>query len=415
MDKQDKKQRQEEANRLYVKQMMERPSGVFLIRNKNNGKVFLQSSEDLTTKMNRLKNALETGGIFPSKVLQDDYNNLGKDAFEFEILEIIPRTEENMAYEMGDHFHAVQKNMARLSKKLLEKYMDKLQPYGDNGYHRKKPKRGQSKTSQKPTASQQINDTNISHSACSLNKLSQLFWDASPEDMKKGYIKEQNMYVCLVCGETFDEDIIYPHNDVMFTAKKAITHHIQQAHGSMFNVLLAMDKKYTGLSQVQSELIADFAKGLDDESVAKNAGIAKSTVRNHRFRLKEKQKQCKIFLALMDLVDEHQNKEDAIISIHKTPRMLDERYAITRAHQKEVMEKFFDEQGHLKQLPKKEKDKIVVLFHFASQLNYNVRYTEAQLNASIQAIYEDFVTVRRYLIQYGFMDRTKDCKEYWLL
>lgn len=30
------------------------------------------------------------------------------------------------------------------------------------------------------------------------------------------------------------------------------------------------------------------------------------------------------------------------------------------------------------------------------------------------AMSEDYVTIRRYLIEYGFMERTNDCKEYWI-
>ncbi|MGL4819053.1 MAG: DUF2087 domain-containing protein [Bacilli bacterium] len=35
------------------------------------------------------------------------------------------------------------------------------------------------------------------------------------------------------------------------------------------------------------------------------------------------------------------------------------------------------------------------------------------MNEIIRAVYEDFVTVRRALIEYGFIDRTKDGKAYW--
>lgn len=42
------------------------------------------------------------------------------------------------------------------------------------------------------------------------------------------------------------------------------------------------------------------------------------------------------------------------------------------------------------------------------------RYTEAQVNEALAEIYTDYVTLRRYLIEYGFMDRTKDGAVYWV-
>ncbi len=249
----------------------------------------------------------------------------------------------------------------------------------------------------------------------SIKDIAGLFWNASIDELKRGYTKKDGNYLCLVCGKYFDEDVIYPKGTVFLSAKKAVEEHIKDAHSSMFDVLLNMDKRYTGLSQIQSDLIDDFYGGLDDESIAKKNSITKSTVRNHRFRLKEKQKQAKVFLALMSLVEEKQKEEDKIIDIHKTPRMLDERYAITKVHQDKVLEKFLKEDGSLIKLPKKEKDKIVILFHFASQFEYNKKYKEVEVNRIIKPIFSDFVTIRRYLIEYGFMDREKDCSNYWIL
>ncbi|WP_242985342.1 DUF2087 domain-containing protein [Vallitalea okinawensis] len=416
MDKKDKKQRKAEAERLYVEELMKRPAGVFCIRNKQNGKVFIHSSDDITSKMNRFKKSLESNGIFPNKALQEEYNTLGEEAFEFEILEEVRREEDEIAYAMDENFTEIQKRVRKKAKDLEEKWLENLQPYGDRGYHRKKSKR--QLTNRRKDSAETVLDVepnNSEHLYFSLKDLSEVFWNASIEEMKAGFVKHDGKYICLVCGKCFDENVIYPKGNVFYNAKKAIEEHILDAHGSMIEVLLNMDKKYTGLSQIQTDLVTDFYQGLDDEAVAKKAGIAKSTVRNHRFRLKEKQKQAKVFLALMSLVDEKQNEDDKIIAIHKTPRMLDERYAISQGHQKEVMEKFIKPDGTLLQLPKKEKDKIIILFHFASLFEYNKKYKEIEVNQVIKSIYDDFVTVRRYLIEYGFMERTKDCSLYWVV
>ncbi|HEX9062442.1 MAG TPA: DUF2087 domain-containing protein, partial [Clostridia bacterium] len=57
---------------------------------------------------------------------------------------------------------------------------------------------------------------------------------------------------------------------------------------------------------------------------------------------------------------------------------------------------------------------IVILKKISEQFEKNKRYSEKELNHIIKEIYEDFATIRRYLIEYGFMERTNDCKEYWL-
>ncbi|TGY42779.1 DUF2087 domain-containing protein [Clostridium sartagoforme] len=36
------------------------------------------------------------------------------------------------------------------------------------------------------------------------------------------------------------------------------------------------------------------------------------------------------------------------------------------------------------------------------------------MNKVLKRILEDYVTVRRALIQYGFLDRSRDCREYWM-
>ena len=68
----------------------------------------------------------------------------------------------------------------------------------------------------------------------------------------------------------------------------------------------------------------------------------------------------------------------------------------------------------LKVFPSKEKQKIVVLTQIARQFETGKRYTEKEVNQIIKEIYADYVTIRRFLVDYGFLDRTRDCKEYWV-
>ena len=43
------------------------------------------------------------------------------------------------------------------------------------------------------------------------------------------------------------------------------------------------------------------------------------------------------------------------------------------------------------------------------------KYTEKELNTILVESFDDYVTIRRYLIEYGFLDRKKDGSRYWIL
>jgi len=102
--------------------------GVFLIRNTINGKVFVDSSLNIPGKINRLTFQLNAG-LHPSKSLQADWNEFGKDVFEFETLEdVLPRTEANYNY-------------AADLETLEDLWLEKLEPYGDKGYNERKKTR----------------------------------------------------------------------------------------------------------------------------------------------------------------------------------------------------------------------------------------------------------------------------------
>ncbi|MGX4667923.1 DUF2087 domain-containing protein [Cerasibacillus sp. JNUCC 74] len=41
-------------------------------------------------------------------------------------------------------------------------------------------------------------------------------------------------------------------------------------------------------------------------------------------------------------------------------------------------------------------------------------YSEMEVNEILKAIYSDFAILRRYLIDYEFMERSRDCTKYWV-
>lgn len=245
----------------------------------------------------------------------------------------------------------------------------------------------------------------------------EIFWGASIDEIKRGYVylKEEDVYICLCCKEVFEIGMIYQKGTKLMDAKKAVTTHLIDKHQSMFHYLLEMDKKYTSLTDHQKQLLIKFYGGLSDKDIAKEMSGSTSTVRNQRFSLREKAKQAKIFLSLMELLENKigQSKGDKFIPIHITATNIDERYAVTESERESYLKKYFQNRK-LINFPTKQKRIIIVLQHISSFFEHKTRYSEKEVNGILKEIYHDYVTIRRYLIEYGFLDRKIDGSEYWL-
>ena len=102
-----------------------RPMGVFAVRNLVSGKIFVGSSTDLSAVFSRIRFQLYAGG-HPNKPLEADWKTYGTGKFEFEVLEeLAPQEDPN--YDPASDLEA-----------LEDLWLEKLQPYGDNGYNEKK-------------------------------------------------------------------------------------------------------------------------------------------------------------------------------------------------------------------------------------------------------------------------------------
>jgi len=96
--------------------------------------------------------------------------------------------------------------------------------------------------------------------------------------------------------------------------------------------------------------------------------------------------------------------------------MIDDRYHITEDENEKLLVKYFPEgtDGPLKTFHMKEKSKIAVLRELVKRFHEGRTYTEKEVNEILKSAYDDFATIRRYLIEYGFMDRKADCSAYWV-
>ena len=135
------------------------------------------------------------------------------------------------------------------------------------------------------------------------------FWNSSIEEIEKGFIETEESIRCIVCEEIFIKGRIYEIDGNLYDAKKAAELHIKEKHTSMLSYLLNMNSLYTGISESQKSVIELMALGLTDKEIASKLGIANSTIRNHRYKLREREKQAKLFLAAMNLLSKETNKD----------------------------------------------------------------------------------------------------------
>lgn len=99
--------------------------GIYQIKNKKNGKIYIGSAKDLQGIINRnkfqLKNSLHTNAE-----LQKDYNEVGEEWFSFDILDYL-KPKEDMNYDYTKELEI-----------LEAMWLEKLQPYHEKGYNTQK-------------------------------------------------------------------------------------------------------------------------------------------------------------------------------------------------------------------------------------------------------------------------------------
>ena len=253
-----------------------------------------------------------------------------------------------------------------------------------------------------------------------INKILQ----TSLDEVKSGYTYSSNTkaYTCLTCDKEFEPGEIFSFDGRFYEASKAIQIHVDKEHGNILDMLTSYDKKYTGITENQRELLSMIHSGLTDNEIAKKTGVAPATIRHQRFVFREKAKQAKLYLAIFEIVEKSasakkgKDPENELINIHAGAKMVDDRYFITNSEEDKIIASSFEslQPLKLKVFSPKEKKKIVILRKIALQFESSRKYSEKEVNSILKPIYEDYATIRRYLIEYGFMERTNNCKEYWL-
>jgi hypothetical protein len=238
------------------------------------------------------------------------------------------------------------------------------------------------------------------------------------EQLIAGYTRAEGAFCCLFCGENFSKGHIYHSGRALVEAELAMKDHIRSEHGSSFEALLALGKKGTGLSDTQRSLLRHFFEGLSDREIQPLAGgVSLSTIRNHRFVLREKARQARVFLALMEILESGGlDPASRFIEIPGRKSADDERFAITKAEFRKIIAANFPEgpRGMLSRFPKKQKHKVAVLIQILERFDASRRYTQSEVNEILATAHEDYNTLCRYMVDYGFLGRTRDGSEYWV-
>lgn len=241
---------------------------------------------------------------------------------------------------------------------------------------------------------------------------------ATLADLEAGFIATDTSFDCLFCDHRTQKGHIYRIGDDLVDARAAMRRHLADAHGSVFAALLDLGKKGTGLSDTQRTLLGHFHAGLSDKEIQPLAGgVSLSTIRNHRFILREKARQAKVFLAIMQLLDrEGRDPGSRFIAIPGRKAADDERFAITQKEYAKIIKGQFPDgpDGRMIRFPKKEKRKIAVMIHVLKRFDPEKRYTQKQVNEVLSTASEDHTTLCRFLVDYGFLGRTRDGAEYWV-
>lgn len=222
-------------------------------------------------------------------------------------------------------------------------------------------------------------------------------------------VETETKWICGFCSKEYHKGQVFPIGEKFYNAEWAFKLH-KNEH-DIVEEILKLPRTATGLTEVQEVLIPLLHAGLKDEEIASRMKISESTVRNHRFRLREKEKQARMFLAVMEKLHLKHGDE---VEPHRGATMLDDRYQTDRKEQEKILKTYFNDEGALLSFPAREKKKIVVLRKISTYFKEGVTYSEKEVNKILSRVYEDHVLLRRYLIEYGFLDRTRDGAVYFL-
>lgn len=236
----------------------------------------------------------------------------------------------------------------------------------------------------------------------------------SLEELAQGFYKGES-YRCLRCEATFNEGYVYQTSSGLATAARAAAEHARCAHEDIFLDLLALGKEITGIPDAQADLLSLLRLGKSDKDIAAAlGGKSLSTIRNQRRALRKREIESKIFLALMELLERQGLKEDRLLEYHKEIPMHDERTKVTLSEAAAIEKKYLDSDGCMPRIPRKEKEKLVLLRKLSEMFSPGRIYGRTEVDSMLGSVNPDYAALRRYLVDYRFLERKPDGSAYWV-
>ncbi len=186
------------------------------------------------------------------------------------------------------------------------------------------------------------------------------------------------------------------------------------------------------MTEIQNEELLEFFKALSDanrlkivgilatqprnvEQLAEDLGLGVSTVSHHlqylsHVGLVEARPQGHYYIYSLK-TDTLQAMAQHLLTQGNLPRLSED--AEGDAFERKVMASFVDKEGRITAIPAQEKKFLVLLRYVLKAFEPGVRYTEKQVNEILLRFNEDTATLRRWLVEYGMMQRQGGGGEYW--
>jgi len=239
----------------------------------------------------------------------------------------------------------------------------------------------------------------------------------SIENLVQGYSHDElaGAFRCLRCDAVFEEGRVYSSAGGFSTAERAVREHVASAHGDLFAELLDMGKEATGIPEATADVLRQLRAGRSDKEIAAAlGGKSPSTVRNQRLALRRREAEAKVFLALMALLERGGESVGRFVAYPSAMPMRDDRAVVTAEEAAAIEKKYLQQDGSLTRIPRKEKEKLVILVRLAERFAPARLYSQKEVDAILAVADPDYAALRRYLVDYRFLEREPDGSAYWV-
>lgn len=212
----------------------------------------------------------------------------------------------------------------------------------------------------------------------------------------QGFHRQQNVWRCNYCEV-----------QVSLDRQADMVAHLNAAHLGALVPLLAAG----GLTANQQRLMQAFAAGMTDKQIAAQQGVTASTIRQQKYRFRQKAAQAELFLAQYQAVF-GQPTASELMPVPKPAQNM----AITTDQYENTLAKalsYSADHPQIKHWPKAEAARVCLCARITEDFAIDQRYSLAETNAMLDAWYPDHSLLARYLVDYSFMARTTDGRQYW--